>query len=332
MEMNTRLQVEHPVTEAITGTDLVEWQLRVAAGEPLPKTQAELVITGHALEARLYAEDPSHGFLPSIGPLRHLRLPDNLGRVDTGVSQGDEVSPHYDPMIAKLIHHAPTRKEAVSGLAGMVAACQIWPVRTNAGFLAKALLDEDFGRGEVDTGMIARKGEAWLPPVAPSQNALQAAARAALPKTDLPGAWGKIGLRLNQAPAAPCLRLVCDGHSYEVEITPHEAGLTALPDDSGWSVSESGQTFHLAPWRPLGDDAGPASGAIHAPMPGMVIAVDVRPGDSVEKGQKLLVLEAMKMEQALTAPFAGIVRELNVSVGQQIAADALLVHIEEVKD
>jgi len=329
MEMNTRLQVEHPVTEAITGTDLVEWQLRVASGEPLPKRQDELTINGHALEARLYAEDPARGFLPSIGPLTRLALPAHLGRVDTGVTQGDTVSPHYDPMIAKLIHHASSRAEAAAGLAAMARETQVWPVKTNAGFLACALEDGDFLSGDVDTGLIARKGEAWLPASEPSTQALAAAARASLRPSNLPGGWGAMaGLRLNQPPAPVCVRLSSEGEMREV-VLDEAPSLPVIPAANGWLVSEGGQTFHLAPWRPASGEGAAGSGAIHAPMPGMVIAVAVAVGDKVVKGQRLLVLEAMKMEQSLNAPFDGVVSEVGTSVGQQIAADALLVRIEK---
>ena len=159
MEMNTRLQVEHPVTESITGVDLVEWQLRVAAGEALPKKQDELAIQGWAMEARLYAEDPANGFLPSVGRLEHFHLPDDI-RVDTGVEQGGEVSAFYDPMIAKLIVHAETREAAAERLAEACGSVEVWPVKTNAGFLKRCLEHPRFVAGDVDTGLIAAEGEA----------------------------------------------------------------------------------------------------------------------------------------------------------------------------
>ncbi len=357
MEMNTRLQVEHPVTEAITGTDLVEWQLRVASGEALPLTQDQLAISGHAIEARLYAEDPARGMLPSTGPLTHLRLPGGIGRVDSGVAEGDQVSPFYDPMVAKLIHHAPTRAEAIAGLGQMAAQTECWPVKTNAGFLVCALADADFASGVIDTGLIARKGDAWLPAAAPSDAALQAVAYLALQKfgpqigtNSLPGAWSQHGLRLNQAASPVRLRLAFGEAPLEVELTTAAAadasiaacdtsiaacdtsivpcGSSIVPCGNGWLVSEAGQTHHLAPWRASATHEGAGSGAIHAPMPGLVIAVSVAMGDHVTKGQKLVTLEAMKMEQALIAAFDGVVAELAVSVGQQVEADSLLVRIE----
>ena len=162
MEMNTRLQVEHPVTEMITGQDLVEWQLRVAAGEPLPLTQDELTISGAAMEARLYAENPATGFLPSTGPLTHFRLPGDV-RIDTGVAEGGEVSAFYDPLIAKLIVHRPTRSAAAMALAEACRRVEVWPVKTNAAFLARTLADADFIAGRVETGFIPARIEQLVP-------------------------------------------------------------------------------------------------------------------------------------------------------------------------
>ena len=332
MEMNTRLQVEHPVTEAITDTDLVEWQLRVASGERLPLMQDRITLSGHAIEARLYAEDPARGMLPSTGPLTHLRLPTGIGRVDTGVEAGDDVSPYYDPLVAKLIYHAPTRTEAIAGLSAMAGQTECWPVKTNAGFLVEALGDPDFASGRIDTGLIERRGDAWLPPAAPSVAAFQGVARRALADAtkDLPAIWNQPGLRLN-LPAAPVrLRLALDDAPVEVEITSDALDPVAtVACGHGWLVSEGGQTFHLAPWRASATHDAKGSGAIPSPMPGLVIAVAVAIGDRVTRGQKLLTLEAMKMEQSLIAPFDGIVAELGVAVGQQVGADTPLVRIEE---
>src|SRR5690606_2064124 len=163
MEMNTRLQVEHPVTEAITGFDLVEWQLRVAAGEPLPRRQDEIGKAGHAVEARLYAEQPAAGFLPSTGVLEHFALPHGV-RVDSAMEAGDVVTPFYDPMIAKLVAHGPTREAALASLADACDAVECWPVKTNAGFLARCLDDPDFIVGEVDTGFIEARLESLAGP------------------------------------------------------------------------------------------------------------------------------------------------------------------------
>jgi len=319
MEMNTRLQVEHPVTEEITGVDLVEWQLRVASGEPLPLAQHDLSIDGWAMEARLYAEDPAKGFLPSIGRLDLLQFGESEGgRIDTGVYEGAEVSPFYDPMIAKVIAWGEDRDEARERLGTMLADSAVWPVKTNASFLVKALEHPDFAAGKVDTGLIGRDGEALAEPPVPSAEALRAAAEALVP------ARGIMGLRLN-APPRRAAWFLLDGETVEIEVS------TGSDEPSeGVLVTEQGQAWLLAPWRKdsLHGHAA-SSGTIVAPMPGKVIAVEVTAGQAVTRGQKLLTLEAMKMEHSLTAPFDGVVAELNASAGQQVQVEALLVRIEE---
>ena len=325
MEMNTRLQVEHPVTEAITGVDLVEWQLRVAAGEPLPMTQEQLSITGHAIEARLYAEDPAKGFLPSTGTLEVFDLGDAV-RVDTGVVQGATISPYYDPMIAKLIAHGDTREEARERLADALDAAMIWPVRTNAGFLVEALDHPAFVAGDVDTGLIAREGEALMPPAQPSEEALVAAA------ARLVGPAFLSGFRLNAVPRREAMFLL-DGEPVTVDLPAASQGAAAASQgttDGRVLVAESGQVWVLEPYRSDGvAGGGAADGAILSPMPGRVIAVDVAAGTAVTRGQKLLVLEAMKMEHALVAPFDGTVAELTVGAGDQVSEGALLVRVAE---
>jgi 3-methylcrotonyl-CoA carboxylase alpha subunit len=324
MEMNTRLQVEHPVTEEITGQDLVEWQLRVASGEPLPLMQNELAIDGWAMEARLYAEDPAKGFLPSIGTLEAFELGDAI-RVDTGVEEGTVISPFYDPMIAKLIAHGATRDEAREALADALDEVVVWPVRTNAGFLVEALDHPAFASGQVDTGLIAREGDALMPPDAPSEEMLIEAA-ATLAGND---AFG--GFRLN-APARREGSFLLDGRAITVDFTDaapidHDGPVEQL------LVSEGGQTWTFEPWRVSGTAVGGTSdGAILAPMPGRIIAIDVAEGARVTKGQKLLTLEAMKMEHALTAPFDGIVAGLAATVGAQVQVDAMLARIEAEAD
>ncbi|SFF78659.1 3-methylcrotonyl-CoA carboxylase alpha subunit [Novosphingobium sp. CF614] len=320
MEMNTRLQVEHPVTEAITGVDLVEWQLRVASGEPLPLAQHDLAIDGWAMEARLYAEDPARGFLPSIGKLELLHFGDaEYARVDTGVHEGAEVSSHYDPMIAKIIAWGEDREEARERLGEMLSDSAVWPVKTNAAFLVKALRHPDFVSGKIDTGLIGRDGEALAAPPVPSDEALQAAASSLLPVTAM------AGFRLNAAPARAALFLL-DGEQVEIGLT----GQASEKPTSGVLVTEQGQAWLLSPWR---RDSAPGgakgSGAILAPMPGKVIAVDVAQGDVVTKGQKLLTIEAMKMEHTLIAPFDGVVAGLDIAAGAQVQVDALLARIEE---
>ncbi|GLS01727.1 3-methylcrotonyl-CoA carboxylase subunit alpha [Brevundimonas denitrificans] len=337
MEMNTRLQVEHPVTEAVTGVDLVEWQFRVAAGEPMPLKQADIPLNGWAMEARLYAEDPANGFLPSIGRLEHFVMPEGI-RVDTGVEQGGEVSQFYDPMIAKLIVDAETREEAADMLAGACAEVEVWPVRTNAAFVMKCLEHPRFVAGDVDTGFIAAE-ESDLAAEPLSEMGIEDAANrlrqfASTARADLTASpWdhldGAVGFRAN----APDRRT----QSVRVDGAPHVAEL--LEDDDhpmtrliGLSATrvvafENGSAFDVSAFGRAGggSGSGPASdGALRAPMPGKIVATPAKPGDAVTKGQPVVVLEAMKMEHALVAPFDGVVGEISVSIGDQVSADAVL--------
>ncbi|HEX8420997.1 MAG TPA: biotin carboxylase N-terminal domain-containing protein [Sphingomonas sp.] len=323
MEMNTRLQVEHPVTEEITGQDLVEWQLRVASGEPLPLAQHELSIDGWAIEARLYAEDPARGFLPSIGRLDLFDLGDAT-RVDTGVEQGAGISPFYDPMIAKVIAWGATREEARGTLADALDAAIVWPVRSNAGFLVEALDHPAFVAGTLDTGLIAREGDALMPPVHPTEEALiDAAASLAMP--------GLVpGFRLN-APSRLSAGFLLDGEPITVDFI--DAGPRELADADSVLIAEGGQVWELRRWRATGIAAGAAAdGAILSPMPGRIIAVDVAAGDTVVKGQKLVTLEAMKMEHSLVAPFDGVVEDLVAVVGGQVSEGATLARIVGVSE
>ena len=319
MEMNTRLQVEHPVTEEITGVDLVEWQLRVASGEALPLRQEELAINGWAMEARLYAEDPAKGFLPSVGKLELFELGGARGgRVDTGVEQGGEVTPFYDPMIAKVIARGATRDAARMALAEMLDGTAIWPVRTNAAFLIAALKHPDFAAGTVNTGLIAREGDALAAAPAPSREALADAARA------LVGDEPLAGFRLN-ALARSVVRALLDGEPVELEFAG--SGEEKRRDDL--LLAEAGNVWRVAAWREAGGGhAHSHDGDILSPMPGKIIAVEVVQGQAVTKGQKLLTLEAMKMEHTLTAPFDGVVAELNAVPGGQVQVEALLARIE----
>ncbi|WP_314373885.1 acetyl/propionyl/methylcrotonyl-CoA carboxylase subunit alpha [Sphingomonas paucimobilis] len=320
MEMNTRLQVEHPVTEAITGVDLVEWQLRVAAGEPLPLTQTDLAIHGHAIEARLYAEDPAKGFLPAIGTLEVFDLGDDPAiRTDTGVEEGAEITPWYDPMIAKVIAHGDTRDEAREALADALDEAVIWPVRTNAGFLVEALDHPDFASGRVDTGLIAREGDALMPPAEPSEEALAEAAAALIGQDEL------TGFRLNAVPRRSA-RFLLDGRPITVDFS--EAGEVPPAPTDEVLISEGGQSWSFTRWRADGLAAGGAGdGAILSPMPGRIIAVAVTEGQAVSAGQPLVTLEAMKMEHVLTAPFDGVVTDLNADTGGQVAEGIALVRI-----
>lgn len=321
MEMNTRLQVEHPVTEEITGQDLVEWQFRIAGGEPLPRRQDELSINGWAMEARLYAEDPAKGFLPCIGPLDRFDLGSTC-RVDTGVQEGAEITPFYDPMIAKVIARGADREEARMRLLGTLEGAVVWPLKTNAGFLVKALQHPDFAQARLDTGMIAREGDALLPAGRPSAEALSRAAA----QLAAPGLLG--GFRLN-GPRRKEARFLLDGEPVEVILPPSGSGPFAsaqsLPEIL---IAEAGQVWRLELWRAVvaaGKDL--SDGAILSPMPGRIIAVAVEPGQQVEKGQKLLTVEAMKMEHSLLSPFDGTVSELNAVEGGQVVEGALLARI-----
>ncbi|PKB14143.1 3-methylcrotonyl-CoA carboxylase alpha subunit [Novosphingobium kunmingense] len=333
MEMNTRLQVEHPVTEEITGVDLVEWQLRVASGEPIPLKQEDLGINGWAIEARLYAEDPAKGFLPSTGPLDHLRLPSGKARIDTGVEEGAAISPFYDPMIAKVIAAGPDRAASIASLEEAVSSVEVWPVRTNAAFLARLLQDADFVAGAVDTGAIDRKLE-----VLTSERPISVALfKDAMDKLVLADAnLGRLfsdpasipGFRLN-APRSFNDGLYVDGH--HVTDYPDNDRFSTAAYAVGGAIAigfQDGQAHELSLARRGGGHHSAHDGDILSPMPGKVIAVEVSEGQAVIKGQKLLTLEAMKMEHTLTAPFDGTVAELSAQPGAQVQVEALLARIE----
>ena len=336
MEMNTRLQVEHPVTEAITGTDLVEWQLRVAAGEPLPKKQSELHINGHAIEVRLYAEDPQKGFLPSIGKLERLRLSHNV-RVDTGVHEGDTVTPFYDPMIAKVIAHDTTREAAASRLAAALEESQVAGLQTNNAFLIRALNQADFVRGDVDTGFIERHLGELVPPAATPTRALQAAAQLILSEFTPQGSsdpWSAHdGFRIGARPR-PALEFVVDGNRQLVAVTDTPSPEAALRLSSGAiAVMDRGETFVVQPYDPFAaaDAAGAATDRIVTPMPGKVIQLLVKAGDAVTRGQPLAVLEAMKMEHTLSAPADETIESVSVAVGDQVAEGTIVIRFVREK-
>lgn len=320
MEMNTRLQVEHPVTEEITGVDLVEWQLRVAAGEPIPKKQDQLAINGWAMEARLYAEDPAKGFLPSIGRLDLFELGEKEGgRIETGVAEGSEISPYYDPMIAKLVARGNDRDAARQLLIQMLDDSAVWPVRTNAAFLIKALMHPEFVSGQVDTGLIGRDGEALAAEGMPSEGAMLETAMAMVRRSSY------AGFRLNAKPVRSA-KFLLDGQKVDVPLhgPGNEKPVSAM------LLAERGNVWRMELWRADGGQAGMAGdGAILSPMPGRIIAVTVNVGDAVVKGQKLLTLEAMKMEHSLLAPFDGMVAELLVTTGMQVTENMLLARVEE---
>ena len=340
MEMNTRLQVEHPVTEEITGVDLVEWQLRVASGEPIPLKQEDLSINGWAIEARLYAEDPTSGFLPSIGRLERLDLINHTGRTDTGVVQGSEVTPFYDPMIAKMIVHENTREDAIDDLVEKLEAAVVWPVKTNKGFLVRLLGDNDVRGANLDTGLIARKFDELTHRPSPSDRVLSDAASWLLRESsDFDDVVTGIGaFRLNAAPSS-AMRLLVDGAEREFEFSPtpegqyFEHGFAPIEQPGHQFVQIEGDVIAIALPRASGGSGHHAhDGGILAPMPGKVIAVDVAEGDTVTAGQRLMVLEAMKMEHALTAPFDGTVTELSASEGGQVQVEAVLCVVEPSSD
>ncbi len=339
MEMNTRLQVEHPVTEEITGVDLVEWQLRVASGEPIPLKQDELSIDGWAIEARLYAEDPAKGFLPSTGRLDHLHLEGD--RIETGVEEHDEISPFYDPMVAKLVSWGEDREEALDDLSDACLSVEVEPVRTNAWFLARLLAEPDFRAAKLSTGFIGDNQDRLIAPPEPSVDLLKSAADDlvlvnANPLLDDFMRRKLYGFRLNRSPKEEVL-LKVEGEAKAVPLTVNDAWdmqvQTVVSDGDQRTYFENGAAFSVSPDRHDGTgNASAADGAILAPMPGKVIAVDVSEGQTVKAGDRLMVLEAMKMEHALTAPFEGTVTELSASKDAQVQVEAVLCVVEPVAE
>ena len=353
MEMNTRLQVEHPVTEEITGQDLVEWQLRVASGEPLPKRQHELTIKGHAIEARLYAEDPAKGFLPSPGKIDHRIIPKPAGievRVDDGLNRTDVISPFYDPMIAKVIVHADTRLNALEGLARVCGGIELAPLTSNAGFLTRLLGRSEFKAGGVTTSFISEHESALLDNRRQIEELKQDAAVALLVQGIRPFSgrsygpvaselsvpsdgqpWREaLGFRLNQAPKRT-VEFYAGGALQQVELTGDwtERWTSTEEAPGGLYVFDEGERIVISTrCDGTGTSHGVHDGEIEAPMPGKVTAVEVSLGEKVAKGQRLLTLEAMKMEHALTAPFDGTVAELSAAPGQQVAEGQLLVRLD----
>lgn len=330
MEMNTRLQVEHPVTEAITGEDLVLWQLKVASGEPLPKMQDEIAMNGWAFEARLYAENPAAGYLPSTGRLEHLSLPQTV-RVDSGVEQGDDITAFYDPMIAKIIAHGSNREAALSKLASACAGIEVWPVKSNAGLLTRITVDPDFCAARIDTGFLDRHGDS-LVATKPSEIAIDTAATVLSRNTDgdpwsalagfrIAGADDKrVRIRIGE-------QLLWGQSRPELEANAVTIGETTVLFDAGnaWPIS-------LPVASEVEASQGAGDGAILSPMPGLVISVDVAEGDRVAKGDRLLTVEAMKMEHSLRAPFDGIVEKLQVSSGIRVSENQLVVSIVKEQD
>ena len=372
MEMNTRLQVEHPVSEAITGLDFVEWQLRIAAGEPLPLRQDQLRIDGWAFEARIYAEDVDKGFLPATGTLAHLSFPEGTAftrgplRLDSGIRQGDSITPWYDPMIAKVIVHGASRAEALQRLSAALGACQIAGSATNLAFLGALARHPGFAEGVVDTNLIARDlARLTARPAVPDR----VPALAALAALDLLGprggrdpwdhltgwrAWSQAeetvtldqdGLRRHLCVThlgGQRYRITADEISCELQLLSQDGGRLRLAQDGwqfttevmqwpGWiGVVDAGFTHLFAKPDPLSAaEAGPGQGdTISAPMPGLVSAVQTTAGAHVRQGAPLIVLEAMKMEHVLTAPRDGIVAEVLVAAQDQVTDGTLLLRLE----
>ncbi len=384
MEMNTRLQVEHPVTELIAGLDLVEWQLRVAAGEPLPLRQDQLRARGHAIESRLYAEDPARDFLPATGQLAHLHLPasDPAGpvRVDTGVRQGDTVSIHYDPMIAKLIVWGESRADALRRMRSALEQCRIVGPATNIDFLHAVCSHPAFEAGDVHTGFIADHRAALIPAPAPAPDrvlgfaalhmmlaiARDAAAHAAS-VADKHSPWHRAdGWRLNDD-AWTSFRFADGGRPEDarevavtvhyrksgyrmdlpgggVDVTARDLGDGAISAGFAGDRSEAtvirhrdelhvflaGRSWRLGVVDPMAAVADAEAGveSLRAPMPGKIVALRVEPGAAVERGQALLVMEAMKMEHTIRAPADGTVAAIHFKVGEQVDEGVELIHFD----
>ena len=386
MEMNTRLQVEHPVTEMITGLDLVEWQLRVAAGEPLPAAQSALAIHGHAIEARIYAEDPDRGFLPSIGRISHWRMPvaGNGVRVDTGFREGDDVSPFYDPLLAKVIAWGEDRARARAALLHALDQCEVTGVTTNVAFLERVVAHHAFASGRLDTGLIdthrdallapasAAPDRAWIAAALSEYQAIERAARASSAGAADPySPWHAADAWWNGTATHRIAITLADASGQRtVSVKPNDDGSVTLGGDVeartvradtrdgrlfvaaqrggapdveasfAASVVRDGNVLHvfspaararLSRVDPLAhaDDEAGHPGHLAAPMSGTVVAVMVKPGDSVEKGAPLVVLEAMKMEHTIAAPAAGVVVAVNYGVGDRVAEGADLVDVED---
>ena len=373
MEMNTRLQVEHPVTELVTGLDLVEWQLRVAAGEPLPLTQEELKIRGHAIEARIYAEDPNNNFLPSIGKLVHVNMPAQSEhvRIDTGVEQGDAITPFYDPMIAKLIVWDQTRDLAVRRLGAALSEFQIVGVANNVDFLHRLVSSRSFVDAKLDTGLIEREKNRVFPTCTECSDTALVFAALKVIRGEGAGSvgraspWaGRDGWRLNgryrrrldfsQPDRELSATVEFDANEYRITIGEvtyrvsaelHEQGridavidqrrvsAKVIEDRKRLHVFSGGQTCVFAYLDPLAvaAEGHSAESSLRAPMPGRVIAQSVQPGERVEKGAPLMVLEAMKMECTVHAPAAGKVGAFHFAVGDQVTEGVELLQFERAE-
>ncbi|MDO7579655.1 MAG: acetyl/propionyl/methylcrotonyl-CoA carboxylase subunit alpha [Burkholderiaceae bacterium] len=377
MEMNTRLQVEHPVTEAVTGLDLVAWQLRVAAGEPLPKSQDQLQLNGHAIEARICAENPNQDFLPATGPLWHFSGPEashfcfTAGgvRLDTGVTQGDVVSPFYDSMLAKLIVWGADRDEALAKLDKALSEMQVVGVANNVAFLRDVVQSASFSQGDLDTDLIARERDNLFKTQTLSEDLAVAGVMGMVLRQEvdamgsnpwqavdgwqvvgapprpfqLQGAWGDEVRALNVVlySAPQRVRIADTDHAFEWRAHPRGVSVCLNGVWTDLSVVASAGQYHvfsraghavLQRVDPLAGSAQAADalGGLNTPMPGKLIRMDVAVGDTVAKGQVLAVMEAMKMEHSIASPRDGVVSEVFYAVGDQVAEGQALLTLQDV--
>ena len=377
MEMNTRLQVEHPVTEAVTGLDLVAWQLRVAAGEPLPKSQDQLQLNGHAIEARICAENPNQDFLPATGPLWHFSGPEashfcfTAGgvRLDTGVTQGDVVSPFYDSMLAKLIVWGADRDEALAKLDKALSEMQVVGVANNVAFLRDVVQSASFSQGDLDTDLIARERDNLFKTQTLSEDLAVAGVMGMVLRQEvdamgsnpwqavdgwqvvgapprpfqLQGAWGDevraLDVVLYSTPQR--VRIADTDHAFEWRAHPRGVSVCLNGVWTDLSVVASAGQYHVfsraghavLQWvDPLAGSAQAADalGGLNTPMPGKLIRMDVAVGDTVAKGQVLAVMEAMKMEHSIASPRDGVVSEVFYAVGDQVAEGQALLTLKDV--
>ena len=374
MEMNTRLQVEHPVTEAITGVDLVEWQLRVASGEPLPCKQAQLTMRGHAIEARICAENPDANLLPATGTLHVARWPvhvqfersDEQPRVDSGVREGDAISPHYDSMIAKLIVWGEDRSQALARLSVALQATHIVGLHTNVAFLRRVVASHAFATADLDTALIERERVALFeaPPLAPELAAAGVAAHRLAQEALLQdadpwsrrdgwrlhgGARRQLSLELAGTTLTPTLERLHDGASvlqlgaerwpfsaralggawHDVQLGLQRVTLAVYAHDESYAVFAPQGSALIREHDALAHagDAAAVGGRLTAPMPGKVVSFLAKPGDRVQRGQALAVMEAMKMEHTISAPHDGVVEELLYGPGDQVAEGGELLRL-----
>ncbi len=347
LEMNTRLQVEHPVTEAVTGLDLVELQLRVAAGEELPLRQQDVELRGHAVEARVYAEEPARGFLPSTGRIAVYREPagafggpggpEGEIRVDSGVEEGTEVGADYDPMLAKVVAHGPNRASALRRLDRGLAELVLLGPGTNVAYTRALLARPEVRTGEMDTGLIERLGEEVAPPPPdPASAAVAAIELLGTPASDDP--WDALDAWRATGPGTIRAELAADGETLDVEVdmstfAPHRGHNSTRrfrDGDAVWLLDGAAEPQRFA-LRDADEPrvAAAAAGSLEAPMPGTVIDVRCAPGDAVEEGQVLVVVESMKMEMAVQSAAAGTVAEVLVEAGERVARGQLLVALAD---